>query len=195
MQPASHLASAATADVSGDAEGLRRNVAWRVLPLVFLLYIVAYLERANAAFATLFLLTDRPCDARWLTPAEREYLQAKLDAEAQAKKAGGEITVWQALRLRNVWLLALGIFATNTGGYAFAFWLPTAIKGISGGSTSSTLGWSGLIYGCGLFSVFLSGQSSDRSGDHKWHCVTGQVFAALFLAASTVPGQPLWVVM
>ena len=30
----------------------------------------------------------------------------------------------QALRLPNVWKLALGIFAINTGGYALVFWLP-----------------------------------------------------------------------
>ena len=97
--------------------------------------------------------------------------------------------------MRNVWLLALGIFATNTGGYAFTFWLPTAVKGVSGGSTSEVLGWSGLIYSCGIVSVFLSGQSSDRTGDRKWHCVTGQVLTAFFLAGSTIPGQPFWLVM
>ena len=139
---------------------------------------------------TLFYLTDRPRDAKWLRPEERAWLQAELDAEARAKRAVGETSVWQALRLRNVWLLALGIFATNTGGYAFAFWLPTAVKGVSGGSTTSTLWWSGLVYACGLVSVFLSGQSSDRTGERKWHCVAGQVFAAVFLAGSTIPGQP-----
>jgi ACS family tartrate transporter-like MFS transporter len=37
---------------------LRRKVAWRVLPLVFLLYIVAYLDRANAGFAKLRMATE-----------------------------------------------------------------------------------------------------------------------------------------
>lgn len=144
---------------------------------------------------TLFYLTDRPRDAKWLQPEERAWLQAELDAESQAKRAAGEMSVWQTLRLPNVWLLALGIFATNTGGYAFAFWLPTAMKAVSGGSTTSTLWWSGLVYACGLVSVFLSGQSSDRTGDRKWHCVAGQVSAALFLAGSTIPGQPFWLVL
>src|SRR5258706_7295293 len=58
MQPASHLASAAPTGASIDAEGLRRKVAWRVLPLVFLLYIVAYLDRANAGFAKLAMADD-----------------------------------------------------------------------------------------------------------------------------------------
>jgi MFS transporter, ACS family, tartrate transporter len=41
----------------------------------------------------------------------------------------------------------------------------------------------------------VSGQSSDRSRDRKWHCVAGQAATALFLAGSTIPGQPFAAVM
>ncbi len=67
---------------------------------------------------TWVLLTDRPRDAKWLTPAERDHLEGVLAEEARAKESVRKFTVVQALRTRNVWLLALGIFATNTGGYA-----------------------------------------------------------------------------
>jgi len=144
---------------------------------------------------TLFLLDDRPRDAKWLRPEERDWLTEELEREADAKRKQANVSVWQALRLPSVWLLALGIFATNTGGYAFTFWLPTAVKNLSGSSTTTVLGWSGLVYACGLVSVFLSGQSSDRTGDRKWHCFGGQVGAAIFLALSAVPGQPFWLVM
>jgi ACS family tartrate transporter-like MFS transporter len=36
-----------------DVPALRRKVAWRILPLVVVLYIVSYLDRANVAFAKL----------------------------------------------------------------------------------------------------------------------------------------------
>src|SRR5688572_2887724 len=45
-------------NVSVDAARLRRKVAWRILPLVFLLYIVAYLDRANVGFAKLRMASD-----------------------------------------------------------------------------------------------------------------------------------------
>ena len=38
--------------------------------------------------------------------------------------------------------------------------------------------------------MLVSGWSSDRTGDRKWHCVAGQLGAGLFLALSVVPGQP-----
>ena len=118
-----------------------------------------------------------------------------LADEARAKEATGASTVWQALRLRNVWLLALGIFATNTGGYALGFWLPTTVKNLSAGSDRAALFFSGLFYTSGLVGVFVSGQSSDRSGDRKWHCVGGQIATALLLAGSAIPGQSFPVVM
>src|SRR5438445_6160097 len=58
MQPSSHVAGEVPARVSIDEGALRRKVAWRVLPLVFLLYIVAYLDRANAGFAKLAMADD-----------------------------------------------------------------------------------------------------------------------------------------
>src|SRR3981189_1906118 len=58
MQPSSHLAGEALAGRSIDERALRPKVAWRVLPFVFLLYIVAYLDRANVGFAKLAMADD-----------------------------------------------------------------------------------------------------------------------------------------
>lgn len=94
-----------------------------------------------------------------------------------------------------MWLLALGIFVTNIGGYAFVFWLPTTVQNLSGGSASSAAAWTTLPYALGLLSVFWSGRSSDRTGDRKWHCVAGQTATAVCLAVSAIPGQPFPLVM
>ncbi len=159
------------------------------------MFILEGLPAMILGFVTLLCMTDRPRHAKWLTDEERACLEDRLAAEAREKEVSGKITVWQALKMRNVWLLALGIFATNTGGYALTFWLPTTVKNLSGGSDKAALLYSGLFYACGLISVFLSGQSSDRSGDRKWHCVAGQVATALLLAGSAMPGQSFPVVM
>src|SRR5947209_7309110 len=59
MDPGSHTMSETAPSASTvNADALRRKVAWRVLPLVFLLYIVAYLDRANAGFAKLAMADD-----------------------------------------------------------------------------------------------------------------------------------------
>lgn len=159
------------------------------------LFILEGLPAVVLGVVTLFCLTDRPRHAKWLTAEERDHLEGRLAAEARAKDAVVKTPITGILRLPNVWLLALGIFAANTGGYALGFWLPTTVKNLSHGSDRATLLYSGLFYACGLLGVFVSGQSSDRTGDRKWHCVAGQMTTALLLAGSAIPGQPFPLVM
>src|SRR3990172_2679925 len=40
------------------ADQTRRKIAFRILPLVFILYMIAYLDRANVAFGKLPMSTD-----------------------------------------------------------------------------------------------------------------------------------------
>ena len=159
------------------------------------MFILEGVPAVILGFVTLWCMTDRPRHAKWLTQGERDFLEGALEAEAKAKEGVNKISVWQALRLRDVWLLAMGIFATNTGGYALGFWLPTMVKTLSGATDQAALLYSGLFYTCGLAGVFISGQSSDRTGDRKWHCVAGQAATALFLAGSAMTGQPFFIVM
>src|SRR5262245_11893512 len=48
-----------TPDETDDvARSARRKVAWRILPLLFALYVIAYLDRANVGFAKLKMQSD-----------------------------------------------------------------------------------------------------------------------------------------
>ena len=181
--------------LGAPVSALLLDVRWLGLSGWKWMFLLEGLPAVALGILTLRWMTDRPRHATWLTPEERDALENRLADEARAKEIGGATTVRQALKMRNVWLLALGIFATNTGGYALAFWLPTTVKNLSGGSDTSSLLYSGLFYACGLVSVFLAGQSSDRSGDRKWHCVGGQIATAFLLAGSAIPGQPFPLVM
>ena len=141
-----------------------------------------------------FLLTDRPRQANWLTPEEREWLEGELEAERRATAAVGTVSLKQALRTRNVWLLALALLATNIAGYIFVFWLATVVEGllaVAGRAADATnvLNWTGFIFLCGAVGVRVSGWSSDRTGERRWHCIAGQLGAAAFLTLAMVPGQ------
>jgi len=144
---------------------------------------------------TLMFMTDRPLDAHWLSAEERDYLEATLAAEARVTESRRPFTIAQALRTRNVWLLSLGIFAANTGGYALTFWLPTTIKNLSGGSDTTTLLYSGLYYTCGLAGVLYAGFLADRTGNRRWTCIAGMWATGAFLGASAAPSQPFAMVM
>jgi len=142
-----------------------------------------------------FLLTDRPLNARWLTPDERAWLESTLEAERRATAEVGTVSLRQALRTRNVWALALAILATNLGGYVFVFWLATVVQGLldaagRAADAANVLNWTGFVYLFGFFGVLASGWSSDRTGDRKGHCIAGQFGTGLFLALAMIPGQP-----
>jgi ACS family tartrate transporter-like MFS transporter len=164
---------------------------------------VFLLEGAPAVLAGLalpFLLTDRPGQASWLTLAERQYLEQTIERERAEAAQAGSATLAQALRHPSVWILSLGILATNTGGYSMVFWLPSFLESMlkaqdPTATATDALNWIGLIYLCGFAGVVISGRSSDLTGERKWHCIAGQVGAGLFLALSLVPGQPFVLVM
>jgi hypothetical protein len=138
-------------------------------------------------------MTDRPGQARWLGAGERGWLEATLEAERR-EVSGPGVGLGRALRRPTVWLLAAGILASNVGGYAAAFWLPTAVTSLlratgQGAGPMDVLDWLGFAYLFGLAGVWVSGRSSDRLGDRKWHCAAGQVLAGACLEASVAPGQ------
>jgi MFS transporter, ACS family, tartrate transporter len=89
------------------------------------------------------LLPDRPRDAKWLSPAEREQIETTLAAEAEEQAAHGALTgLKQALTSGRVWAMAVAFFAIVFGLYPLAFFLPTMISSLSsslGGDVNSVL--------------------------------------------------------
>ncbi len=144
---------------------------------------------------TLFYLTDHPHQASWLSQDEREWISAELEAEKEKKKALGHVSIWQALRQRNVLILAVALCLANLGGYAFIFWLPSTIRMASGLSVSASTAFSALPFLVGLASIPLSGMLSDRTGERRLHAAVPLILAAAFFTLSTFVGQPFALVI
>ena len=133
--------------------------------------------------ATLFVLPDRPNEARWLRPNERDWITARLDEERRAKAHAEHMTTWQALRHPAVLMLTAGLFFTYSGGYAFWFWFPTMLQRLTGWTDVQRIGWVGTIpFLAGLIGMLLLGGSSDRTGERRWHFAFPQLAAALALS-------------
>jgi ACS family tartrate transporter-like MFS transporter len=45
--------------LTSGADNIRRKIAWRILPFIFTLYIIASLDRANVAYAKLTMMADQ----------------------------------------------------------------------------------------------------------------------------------------
>src|SRR5439155_58541 len=79
-----------------------------------------------AGIATLFCLTNRPEDAKWLPDDERNWLRAELAAEYRAKQNQSH-WAW-AHHMGMVLLLTLVYFGLNVSSYGLLFFLPSIIK-------------------------------------------------------------------
>lgn len=138
---------------------------------------------------TIFYLTDWPRDARWLTSEEREWITGELEQEKRAHQGERSISVWQAMKHKNVLLLALAYFCSVTSAYGFNFWLPTILKGLSGFSNLLVTGVAALPYCAGLAAMLIVGWTSDKTGERRWHTAISLFAVSLGLVLSAVLNQ------
>jgi len=112
--------------------------------------------------ATLFVLTDKPEQARFLSEAEKSWLSATLRAERRAKEEVRAFTVLQALFNPKVLLLSLNYLGIVTASLGMLFFIPQIIKSL-GNFSNMTVGWLTMIpYVCGGISMVTWGYISDR---------------------------------
>jgi ACS family tartrate transporter-like MFS transporter len=143
------------------------------------LFIVEGIPPVLLGIVTLFYLTDRPAEARWLSEAERRWIAQELEAEIAAKKKIRTYTVWQALRNRHVLMLIVPYFVALVGAQASIFWIPTFIKRLSGLPASKVallVALPGLV---GIVGMLLNGWHSDKTNERRWHASVPLVCAGV----------------
>lgn len=141
------------------------------------LFIVEGLPAIVLGGAAYFVLCDRPREARWLAPDQREWIEEKLRREKQA--APRAISVAQALRSPLVLLLAVLGFLEYFVGYGFYFWFPTMLKRQSSLS-DWMVGVVGVIPYVVMFAAMvLNGRHSDKRMERRWHAAVPMFVAAI----------------
>jgi MFS transporter, ACS family, tartrate transporter len=79
---------------------------------------------------TLYHLTDRPAEAAWLTPAQREWLQSELRTEIADLERHGRHRLIDSICDMRVWLLGTLFGCALVGIYGMLMWLPQIIKSL-----------------------------------------------------------------
>lgn len=162
---ASPVAGWAVAHSFGGLQGWRWLFILEGLPAV-LLGVVAY-----------FFLCDRPRQADWLTPDQRDWIEQKLRLEKESTPQ--TVSVAEVLRSRVVLILAGTSFLNYFVGYGFYFWFPTMLKRESSLSTQ-LVGLVGMIpYAIMFVAMIVNGLDSDRRMERRWHAAVPMFVAAL----------------
>ncbi|MBP2475608.1 MFS family permease [Crossiella equi] len=148
------------------------------------------------AGVTWFFLTDRPAEAKWLAPAEREWLTAELATEREATESKHGWTLRKALTSPHILALALVYFGIVYGLYALGFFLPTIIKGFEQQfGTAYTVVERGLInavpYVIGAVVMVWWGRHGDRTGERSWHVALPALLGGLAIPVALYLGNPV----
>jgi len=149
--------------------GLLLHVDWFGLDGWRWIFIVQGVVPVLAGVATLFFFPNRPQDAKWLSPEERDWLVQSLAQEAEARKKHG-FADWRC-QAGIVLLLTAYYFCTNTTGYGLSSFMPAIIKSQTGLSELWCAVLAGLVYLAALGGLLFNGWHSDRSGERIWHTV------------------------
>ncbi len=102
----------------------------------------------------------------WLSPEEKAFARARLEAENANKPP---VTLAAFLATPALWTMMLIYFLLNYAAYGLSFWLPTFI-GDLGVKDPMQIGLlSALPSLCAMTGVVLFGFSADRQRERRWH--------------------------
>ena len=163
-------------------DGLYGLKGWQIM------YIAEAIPTVIIGIVTVFVLTDKPEQATFLTREEKDWLGAKLLAERKAKEAVKTFTALGAMFDPKVLLLSLNYLGIVTASLGMLFFIPQIIKSI-GVTNNMTVGWLTMIpYICGGIGLVVWGRVSDKMNERRWNllgtCVVSTL--GLVLAGATM---------
>jgi MFS transporter, ACS family, tartrate transporter len=125
----------------------------------------------------LFILTDKPEQASFLTREEKDWLSAVIQRETAAKEARQRVSLWQAMIDKRVLMLAFNYFGVITASLGMLIFIPQIIKSL-GVTNNMTVGWLTMIpYGVAAVVEIAWGAVSDKMQERRWN-----LFAACMLS-------------
>jgi MFS transporter, ACS family, tartrate transporter len=155
------------------------------------LFLIEGAPSVLLGLVTLFVLPDRPTDARWLSRDEQVWLVRTIEAEQRQAKPVAARATWQIMLHPQVLLLALIYAGSSAAANGLSLWQPQLLKAF--GLTNMQ---TGLINSVPFFfasvAMLLWGRRSDRTGERVWStalplALSTAALAACLFATSLVP--------
>ena len=151
------------------------------------LFILEGLPAIALGFFTYLVLPNRPSEAKFLTPEEKDWLQAEL-AREEALKPPGRHSAIEGMASLRVWHLAAIYFTMMIGAYTLSFYAPQLVKSLSNEYSDSLVGGLVMIpYLAALVAMIFVGRSSDRRMERRYHTAACLLVGAIgFLSLGRV---------
>jgi MFS transporter, ACS family, tartrate transporter len=174
-QPISNALGAPVSGMLLGLEGVGGLHGWQWL------YIFEGIPAIVLGVITPFVITDRPGDAEWLKPAERDWLSTTMSKELADKQKAGKHNFLAGLKDPRTLVYSALYFGLVCGIYGLGLWLPTIVNAL-GKFNSVQVGFIVFIpYAIAAVFVYFWSKRSDRTGNRVWHASVSMVIAAVGL--------------
>ncbi len=171
------------------------NARWGGLAGWRWVFILEGVPPVLMGLVTLWYLTDRPRDAKWLPADEKQWLLGELKAEEERKVSASRVSVLDALRYRQTFLLIAVFFLIVTGNQALIFFLPSITETMKSMPVALRTIAAGLPYACSALGIFINGMWAHRTGALRWHTAVPMLATAVSLALAVLAGGHAWLMM
>jgi D-galactonate transporter len=146
------------------------------------LFLLEAIPSILIGLVVLFVLIDKPEQAKWLTAEEKQFVVSAIQRESHGKTEHS--SVLDFLKDRRLWLLCLVYFCQIMGLYAVSFWVPSIIKA-SGIQDVMSIGLlSAIPYSAAIAAIVVTGITADRTRARRMHFSLAMVLGAIGLSAS-----------
>ena len=154
------------------------------------LFLLEGIPAVILGLVVIFVLPDRPRNARWLSSAEKAWIQLRLDEETLISKGRVHNHLSEAFISGRIWLLCFIYFLLTVGIYGYEMWLPSIIKEFSGLSYSVVGIINAVPYLIAIIFMLITGYHSDKTGERRWHVAVAAFAAAAGFGLSAYLQNP-----
>ena len=133
------------------------------------IFILEGVVPALMGFVTLWYLTDRPRQAKWLPDDEKQWLMSALKADEDRKTIAHRVRIIDALKYPQTFLLIGVYFLIVTGNQALIFFLPSIGDSMKSMPVAIRTMTASLPYACSACGILINGLWAQRTGKLRLH--------------------------
>jgi len=164
-----------------DADGLGGLNGWQWM------FLVEGLLASLVGIVVFFRLAEKPADASWLAPREREALSAVIAAEDRQKAALGAASIWHGLLNWRVLYLALIYFLIQGCVYGVVYYLPPQVGRLIGREVGFVVGLvTAIPWGCAMLASYVLPRLAERLDRRRLVASLTMLAAAIGVSLSSL---------
>jgi MFS family permease len=138
-----------------------------------------------------YFISDHPREAKWITPAERQYLETTLQRETAELAPLPTLSLWQRFLRREILVMILINFLHNSAAYGCMTFFTASLKA----RHFSPVQYGFLFaapYALTAIIMLLNSWHSDKTGERRGHVALVYIISGVSLIASVLLQNHYW---